>query len=141
MPWLVQHIRLLSLRPKGLRGLITMSVVVATFGGIIVAGAQDASGQDSAAHEYTIYCAKCHGEDGRGDGTYAPKLHQKPRDFTNCVVMAPIPDATIVRAIEQGGDGVGLSNEMPGWQGALDDDEIAALARYIRGFCKKTPAS
>ena len=107
------------------------------FGGIVVAEAQD----DSVAHEYSIYCARCHGNDGRGDGVYVPKLHTRPRDFTNCAVMAQIPDATIVKAIEQGGDAVGLSNEMPSWQGALDDDEISALAKYIRGFCKKTPAS
>jgi mono/diheme cytochrome c family protein len=103
-----------------------------TFSMIIGANAQD----DSAAHEYAIYCARCHGNDGRGDGVYAPKLHAHPRDFANCGVMAPIPDATIVKAIEQGGEAVGLSNEMPSWQGALDDGEIAALAKYIRTFCK-----
>jgi mono/diheme cytochrome c family protein len=116
-----------------LRGWISLNIAVAiAFGMVIVANAQD----DNAVHEYAIYCAKCHGDDGRGDGVYAPKLHKKPRDFTNCAVMAPIPDATIVKAIEQGGEAVGLSNEMPSWQGALDDDEIAALAKFIRGFCK-----
>jgi mono/diheme cytochrome c family protein len=124
-----------------LRRWITLTVALAMFGGIIAASAQDDSGQNSAAHDYAIYCAKCHGENGRGDGAYAPKLRQKPRDFTNCAVMAPIPDATIAKAIEQGGDAVGLSNEMPGWQGALDDDEIDALAKYIRGFCKQASAS
>lgn len=117
------------------RSLIVAAAVM--FGVIVVASAQD----DSVAHEYAIYCAKCHGEDGRGDGTYAAKLHAHPRDFANCAVMAPIPDTTIVKAIEQGGAAVGLSNEMPGWQGALDDDEIGALANYIRSFCKRAPAS
>jgi mono/diheme cytochrome c family protein len=116
---------------------IVIIAAVIVFGAVIVVNAQD----ESTAHEYSIYCARCHGDDGRGDGVYAPKLHAHPRDFTNCAVMAPIPDATIVKAIEQGGEALGLSNEMPSWQGALDDDEIAALAKYIRGFCKKTPAS
>jgi mono/diheme cytochrome c family protein len=116
---------------------IVIVAAAIVFGVVILANAQD----DSTAHEYTIYCARCHGDDGRGDGVYARKLHAHPRDFTNCAVMAPIPDATIVKAIEQGGEAVGLSNEMPSWQGALDDDEIAALAKYIRGFCEKTPSS
>jgi mono/diheme cytochrome c family protein len=97
--------------------------------------------EDDTVHEYAIYCAKCHGDGGRGDGVYAAKLHQRPRDFTDCAVMAKIPDATIVKVIEEGGAAVGLSNEMPDWQGALDDDEIAALAKYIRGFCAKPQTS
>jgi len=90
---------------------------------------------DPAAHDYSVYCARCHGTGGHGDGDYAVKLHQRPRDFADCTVMAAISDATIVKAIGGGGEAVGLSNEMPSWQGALDDDEIVALAKYIRGFC------
>lgn len=101
--------------------------------------AASVSADDDTAHEYTIYCAKCHGEDGRGDGAYAVKLHKQPRDFRDCATMAKISDATIVKVIEEGGEAVGLSNEMPSWEGALDDDEIAALAKYIRGFCVKLP--
>jgi mono/diheme cytochrome c family protein len=100
-----------------------------------------ARADDETAHKYLIYCAKCHGEGGRGNGVYAAKLHQKPRDFTDCAVMAKIPDATIVKVIEEGGAAAGLSNEMPDWQGALDDDEIASLAQYIRGFCAKPQTS
>jgi mono/diheme cytochrome c family protein len=100
-----------------------------------------ARADDDTANEYAIYCAKCHGDGGRGDGVYASKLHQRPRDFTNCAVMGKIPDATIVKVIEEGGTAVGLSNEMPDWQGALDDDEIAALAKYIRGFCAEPQTS
>jgi mono/diheme cytochrome c family protein len=96
-----------------------------------------ACADDGTTHEYTIYCAKCHGEDGRGNGVYAVKLHKQPRDFTDCATMAKIPDVTIIKVIEEGGEAVGLSNEMPSWQGALDDDEIAALAKYVRGFCVK----
>jgi mono/diheme cytochrome c family protein len=117
-----------------------ITVIVMTCAVIMFAVARVLA-DDDTAHQYAIYCAKCHGVGGRGDGVYASKLHQRPRDFTDCVVMAKIPDATIVKAIEEGGAAVGLSNEMPEWQGALDDDEIAALAHYIRGFCTKPPAS
>lgn len=114
---------------------------IATACAVIAVAAVSGRADDDTAHEYAIYCAKCHGEGGRGDGTYASRLHQKPRDFTNCAAMAKIPDATIVEVIEEGGAAVGLSNEMPDWQGALDDDEIAAMAKYIRGFCTKRPTS
>ena len=120
----------------GARPILIIAAAIA-FGVVIMANAQD----DSAAHEYAVYCARCHGSSGRGDGVYATKLRARPRDFANCAVMAQIPDATIVKAIEQGGEAVGLSNEMPSWQGALDDGEITALAKYIRGFCLKKPAS
>jgi mono/diheme cytochrome c family protein len=120
------------------RQQIKLGIVVASV--IIMATAVGVRAGDDTAHEYAIYCAKCHGSDGRGDGVYAGKLHQKPRDFANCAAMAKIPDATIVKVIEEGGAAAGLSNEMPEWQGALDDDEITALAQYIRGFCTKPSA-
>ena len=63
---------------------------------------------------------------------FRPSWDSKPRHHF---------DATIVKVIEEGGAAVGLSNEMPDWQGALDDDEIAALAKYIRGFCAKPQTS
>jgi mono/diheme cytochrome c family protein len=108
---------------------------------LITLAAVRARADHDAAHEYAVYCAKCHGADGRGDGTYASKLHQRPCDFTDCAAMAKIPDATIIKVIEKGGAAVGLSNEMPDWQGALDDDEIEALAKYISGFCTQPPTS
>jgi mono/diheme cytochrome c family protein len=115
--------------------------VMAAVAALTTLATRSAWADDDTAHEYTIYCAKCHGEDGRGDGVYAPKLHKQPRDFSDCVTMAKISDATIVKVIEEGGEAVGLSNEMPSWQGALDDDEIAALAKYVRGFCVKPPGT
>lgn len=121
------------------RRRITLGIAVACLS-MMLAGIR-VRADDDTAHEYAIYCAKCHGAGGRGDGVYGSKLIQKPRDFSNCAAMTKIPDATIVKVIEKGGAAVGLSNEMPEWQGALDDDEIAALAKYIRGFCTKPGSS
>lgn len=33
-------------------------------------------------HTYTVYCANCHGLDGRGKGEVAPTLTAKPTDLT-----------------------------------------------------------
>ncbi|MGA2409708.1 MAG: cytochrome c [Candidatus Binataceae bacterium] len=109
-----------------------MLAVVITF---LVIKVRPALADDDTAHNYSVYCARCHGISGRGDGDYAAKLHKRPRDFADCAMMARIPDTTIVKAIEGGGAAVGLSDEMPSWQGALDDGEITALAGYIRSFC------
>ena len=79
--------------------------------------------------------------------TYSPSMELKARSLTVGWLtnawktldpgVAKISDATIVKVIEEGGEALGLSNEMPSWQGALDDDEITALAKYVRGFCVK----
>lgn len=118
---------------SGYRRRIVIAIAIAI--GLSIAAVLPALANDYTAHEYAIYCSRCHGISGRGDGAYAVKLHKHPRDFADCAMMARIPDAIIVKAIEGGGAAVGLSDEMPSWQGALDDDEIAALAKYIRSFC------
>jgi cytochrome c oxidase cbb3-type subunit 3 len=89
------------------------------------------------ATTYQVYCARCHGDSGQGDGADGATLSPKPRDFTDCAVMSKIPDATIVKAIKNGGAAVGLSRDMPAWGEALSDKKISALAAYVRSFCHK----
>jgi hypothetical protein len=36
----------------------------------------------SAAHDFLLYCADCHGNDGRGHGRQAFELNQAPPDLT-----------------------------------------------------------
>jgi cytochrome c553 len=86
---------------------------------------------------YQVYCARCHGESGKGDGPDGATLSPKPRDFADCSVMGKIPDATIVKAIKNGGASVGVSRDMPAWGEALSDKKIDALAAFVRTFCHK----
>lgn len=86
---------------------------------------------------YQVYCSRCHGENGQGDGPDGATLSPKPRDFADCSVMSKIPDATIVKAIKNGGAAVGLSRDMPAWGEALNDKKIDALAAFVRTFCHK----
>jgi cytochrome c oxidase cbb3-type subunit III len=88
------------------------------------------------ATEFGIYCAKCHGTGGHGDGPNASTLKTKPRDFTDCATMKKISDDTIFKAIKEGGAAVNLPNDMPPWGQAFDDGEIKQLAAYVRTFCK-----
>jgi cytochrome c553 len=86
---------------------------------------------------YQVYCARCHGESGKGDGPDGATLSPKPRDFADCSVMGKITDATIVKAIKGGGASVGVSRDMPAWGEALSDKKIDALAAFVRTFCHK----
>ncbi len=82
------------------------------------------AGPDLAA---TMFCYKCHGEDGKGDGPAAATLHTPPRNYTDCAKMSKISDDTLFKAIKNGGASVGLSGEMPSWSAGLDDSEIHGL--------------
>jgi cytochrome c oxidase cbb3-type subunit 3 len=86
---------------------------------------------------FKVYCARCHGFEGHGDGADAGTLKSHPRDFTDCKLMQTIPDDTMFKAIKDGGTAVNLPNDMPSWSAGLSDDQIHALIKYIRGFCQK----
>jgi cytochrome c oxidase cbb3-type subunit 3 len=95
------------------------------------AGAQDAS------LLFKVYCARCHGFEGRGDGADAGTLKTPPRDFTDCKLMKTISDDTMFKAIKDGGTAVNLPNDMPSWSAGLSDDQIHTLMTFVRGFCQK----
>ena len=102
------------------------------------AGARAAAPDLAAAKDnYNMFCFKCHGPEGKGDGPAAVTLHTKPRNYTDCAKMSKITDDTLFKAIKDGGAAVGLSAEMPSWSKGLDDDEIHGLVAYVRSFCKK----
>ena len=86
---------------------------------------------------YQVYCSRCHGDSGQGDGPDGATLSPKPRDFTDCATMDKLPDATIVKAIKDGGASVGLSRDMPAWGEALSEKKIEALRDFVRGLCHK----
>jgi len=93
-----------------------------------------------AAENYQIYCKKCHGENGKGNGPGAAMLNPKPRDFADCANMQKRSDAELFKVISEGGDAVGMSADMQPWGGTLSADEIHGLVKYVRHFCKQ-PAS
>lgn len=99
------------------------------------AAADDADLAKAKAN-YQSYCQPCHGDDGKGNGPNAAILNPKPRDFTNCADMKKRPDDELLKVINEGGDAIGLSADMQAWGGTLKDDEMKALVKYIRAFCK-----
>ncbi len=94
---------------------------------------------DMAAAEknYKTFCAKCHGDTGKGNGSGAASLSTKPRDFTDCARMQKLSDDTLFNVIKNGGKANGLSPDMQAWSDGFDDSEIHDLVAYVRTFCKK----
>ena len=86
---------------------------------------------------YKIYCARCHGDTGHGDGADAATFKTHPRDFTDCAGMAKTSDDIMFKAIKDGGAAVGVSGDMPAWGAGLGDDDIHSVMKYIRHFCRK----
>jgi len=88
---------------------------------------------------YDTHCAICHGANGNGQGAAALLLQTKPRDFTKGEYKikstpsgsSPL-DEDLIKSIKFGLPGTAM---LP--QTALTDEEIRAVAAYIKTFSPK----
>ena len=98
----------------------------------------------SGADLYTVYCASCHGEDGKGHGPAAPALKAKLPDLTTLAkrMGGKFPEGDVYQVIKWGGGIVGHgSKEMPVWGEAFKssgdpnekvvEERVRALTSYI----------
>ena len=78
-------------------------------------------------------CAKCHGEDGKGQTKMGQKLGVK--DYTDAKVQADLKDDAAFKAIKEG---VKDKEDKVVMKPAedLSDAEIKALVAYVRAFKK-----
>jgi mono/diheme cytochrome c family protein len=118
-------------------GFATLVALAATLPLIVARANADDAGLKRARENYQSYCAKCHGEQGKGDGPGAAMLNPKPRDYTDCKVMQNKKDEELIKVITDGGEAAGLSPDMQPWGGTLSADEIRELVKFVRGFCKQ----
>lgn len=81
-------------------------------------------------------CASCHGPSGMGDGPAAAALDPKPRNLADAAYMKTRPEATLRKVITEGGQSVGLSPVMIGWQAALTPEQIEAVLAYVQSLGK-----
>ncbi len=82
---------------------------------------------------YAKDCAKCHGEDGKGETKMGKKLGAK--DYTDAKVQAELKDEAAVKAVKDGlKDKEGKTLMKPA-EGA-SDEEIKALVAYMRTLKK-----
>ncbi|MBM4130831.1 cytochrome c [bacterium] len=88
------------------------------------------------AHDlFTLRCATCHGQFGRGDGPGAAGLNPKPRNYADAAWQKTVTDEEIEKAIIYGGAAVGKSPQMvanPDLQ--AKPGVVAALREKVRSF-------
>jgi mono/diheme cytochrome c family protein len=109
-----------------MKKLLTMTIAV------LGAAALSASAADAKAI-YAKDCAKCHGEDGKGETKMGKKMGAK--DYTDPKVQSELKDDAAFKAIKEGlkdKEGKVLMKPSEG----LSDEDIKALVAYMRTFKK-----
>ena len=122
------------------RRILAIIVALGCAAAVSNQGLLSAAGISAARDNFDGQCAKCHGESGHGDGPAGVLLPVRPRNFTDCARMSKESDERLFNTIKGGGKSVGLSNEMPPWGEAFDDNEIKGLVAYVRQFCNSQRA-
>jgi cytochrome c553 len=97
-----------------------------------VAGGLSAKAAD-AKENWTTHCAKCHGEDGKGETKMGKKSGCK--DLTDAKVQAGFTDDKAFKSIKEGMK-EGDKTLMQPYGEKLSDDEIKALVAHVRTLKK-----
>jgi cytochrome c553 len=109
-----------------MKKLLVMAVVL---GGAAVASVQAADVKEN----WKAHCAKCHGDDGKGQ----TKMGQKAgcKDLTDAKVQDELKDDKAFKAVKEGMKD-GDKTVMKAYNEVLSDDEIKALVAHVRTFKK-----
>jgi len=92
---------------------------------------------DEAAEFYANTCVACHGATGGGDGVAAAALKPPPASFKDPAFWKTRDDATVKKAIKEGGAAVGKSPTMAALGAGLSDAQLDALVTYLKTFKTK----
>jgi len=109
-----------------------MKKLLALLAALLAIPAVSAYAADAKA-AYAKDCAKCHGEDGKGETKMGKKLGAK--DYTDAKVQAELKADAAFKAIKEGlkdKEGKTLMKPSEG----LSDDEIKGLVAYMRTLKK-----
>ena len=102
--------------------------------GLLVAGLAPVKAADAAAN-YKEHCAKCHGEDGKGQTKMGQKLGAK--NYTDAKVQAELKDADALKALKEGYKDKKTDKLVMKPVEGLNDQELKDLVAYMRKFGKK----
>jgi mono/diheme cytochrome c family protein len=104
----------------------------------LVVSASPSTPRDVAAgrEAYVLYCAACHGEEGRGDGPAAAGLASRPTNFTDGRLMNRVPDDFLANVIVSGAAAEGLAPTMPAFGRLLSDTQVRQLVAFIRSLAE-----
>ena len=90
---------------------------------------QGSIGGNSGATLFTSHCASCHGAEGQGNGPLANLWVRPPANLVAGPFAHSLNPAEIERIIKFGI----MGTDMPGHEN-LTDDEVVALAEFVRGL-------
>lgn len=90
---------------------------------------------DAVETKYVSVCSRCHGLDGKGaaEMDLGEEAMERP-DFTTVEWQDRVTDDYLKRVIVEGGDAVGISEQMPAWGDFFDEDELDGLIEKLRAF-------
>jgi mono/diheme cytochrome c family protein len=103
-------------------------IIIAALFGLTAAISASA---DEAKDNWTNLCAKCHGDDGKGQTKMGQKLGAK--DYTDPQVQAAMKDDEAFKAVKEGVTSKDDKTLMKPYD-TLTDDQIKALIAYMRAF-------
>jgi mono/diheme cytochrome c family protein len=108
------------------------AVVFGSLAAIGIAAYAAATPEDHPSELFKQYCAKCHGEDGKGQTTKGRFL--KARNFTDAEWQADKTNADLIKVVTEGKD------DMPPFGKKLTADQIESLVKNdVRGFAPRKP--
>jgi mono/diheme cytochrome c family protein len=84
---------------------------------------------------YNEYCANCHGDTGKGDGSDAMMYDPSPSDLTDAKHMNSLTDGEIFYQITQG------RKPMPSFRKKLTEGQRWQLVILVRSFSSARPPS
>jgi mono/diheme cytochrome c family protein len=93
----------------------------------------------SAEEVWSATCARCHGEQGRGNppDSVLVNFEAPPRDFRGAYFNSRERRRDWFDVIKYGGPYRGLSTTMPSFGDQLDDGQISALVDYLKAFVEE----
>jgi mono/diheme cytochrome c family protein len=96
---------------------------------VLVLGFATTALADDGKTVYADHCAKCHGDDGKGQTKMGQRL--EARDYTDAKVQASFTDEEAFKAIKEGLKKDDKSLMKPS---DLSDDDIKGSVTFIRTF-------
>ena len=90
---------------------------------------KEKANRDLGRQIFETRCALCHGKTGKGDGRMAKVIKTPPPAN---LVVSRLPDGYLKKIIEEGGEGVSRSPQMPPWGMQFEEFEIDSIILYVK---------
>ncbi len=120
----------------------TALLAVASLAALLLPGASHAAGDLAAGQTtFTMFCASCHGDGGKGDGPVGQVLQPPPRDlslgdfaFDTDGDGTAGTDTDLMNVISNGAAEYGGSDQMAPWGASLSEDDRNNVIAFIRSL-------